>query len=360
MSNKVVLAYSGGLDTSYCVKYLTVDKGLEVHTVAVDTGGFSKEDYKFIEERAFQLGAKTHRTINALDKYYKECIKYLIFGNVLKNNTYPLSVSAERFFQAMAVAEYANEIDAQFIAHGSTGAGNDQVRFDLAFEILAPGKGIITPIREMSLSRQEEVAYLKEHGVELSWEKAQYSINKGLWGTSVGGAETLTSHQALPSEAYPSQLKNETPQQISIGFEKGEPVSLNGKQMEPTKVIQALNDLGAEYAIGRDIHVGDTIIGIKGRVGFEAPAALILVKAHHLLEKHTQTKDQQQLKAFLADTYGNKLHEAEFLGVDSPYDMMKSKAGQYGETNKAWSSDDAIGFIKIYGMSQKIYHSIKE
>lgn len=394
MSNKVVLAYSGGLDTSYCVKYLTIDKGLEVHTVAVDTGGFSKEDYQFLEERSLELGAKSHRTINALEKYYDECIKYLIFGNVLKNNTYPLSVSAERFFQAIAVAEYANEIDAQYIAHGSTGAGNDQVRFDLAFDILAPGKGIITPIREMSLSRQEEVEYLKQHGVELSWEKAQYSINKGLWGTSVGGAETLTSHQALPSEAYPNQLKNETPQQITIGFEKGEPISLNGESMTPTKVIQALNDLGADYAIGRDIHVGDTIIGIKGRVGFEAPAALILVKAHHLLEKHTQTKDQQQLKAFLADTYGNKLHEAEFLdpvmrdieqfmqstqhrvtgevyvniapynfqvvGVESQYDMMKSKAGQYGEANKAWSSDDAIGFIKIYGMSQKIYHSIEE
>ena len=392
MNKKVVLAYSGGLDTSYCVKYLTVEKGLDVHTVAVDTGGFSQDEYSFLEQRAKELGAVSHHTINAVEKYYEQCVKYLIFGNVLKNNTYPLSVSAERFFQAIAVAEYAQKIDAAYVAHGSTGAGNDQIRFDLAFQILAPNVEIITPIRDGQLTRQQEVAYLKKHGVELSWEKAKYSINQGLWGTSVGGAETLTSHQALPEDAYPSEVKQTTPKKITIGFETGEPVSLDGKTVTPVQVIRQLNELASAYAIGRDIHVGDTIIGIKGRVGFEAAAALVIIKAHHLLEKHTQSKDQQQLKAFLADTYGNKLHEAEFLdpvmrdieaffsstqqrvtgevfvslapyrfsllGIESKYDLMKSKAGQYGEENKAWSADEAKGFIKIYGMAQKIYHNV--
>lgn len=393
-NNKVVLAYSGGLDTSYCIKYFSEEKGLEVHTVAVDTGGFDPEAYSFLEERAFQLGATSHRTINALEDYYEQCIKFLIFGNVLKNNTYPLSVSAERFFQAMAVAKYAAEIDAAYVAHGSTGAGNDQVRFDLAFEILALGVEILTPIRDLGLSREEETTYLQKHGVDISWEKAQYSINKGLWGTSVGGAETLTSHQALPDAAYPSPLVRTDPVACSIQFRKGEVVGINGETMSPLAAIKALNALASEYAIGRDTHVGDTIIGIKGRVGFEAPASLVLIKAHHLLEKHVQTKDQQQLKSFLAETYGNKLHEAEFLdpvmrdieaffsstqkrvtgkvfvrfspyrfeliGIESPFDLMKSKAGQYGEVNKAWTADDAKGFIKIYGMGQKIYHSIKD
>lgn len=393
-NNKVVLAYSGGLDTSYCIKYFSEEKGLEVHTVAVDTGGFNKGAYEFLEKRAFQLGAKSHRTINALEDYYSQCIKYLIFGNVLKNNTYPLSVSAERFFQAMAVGKYAAEIGASYVAHGSTGAGNDQVRFDLAFELLAPGVEILTPIRDLGLTRQQEVTFLQKHGVDISWEKAQYSINKGLWGTSVGGAETLTSHKTLPEDAYPSPLKKTDSMDVSVTFQKGEPVSVNGKAATPLEVIRELNELGSAYAIGRDIHVGDTIIGIKGRVGFEAVASLVLVKAHHLLEKHTQTKDQQQIKSFLAETYGNKLHEAEFLdpvmrdieaffestqkrvsgtvllkfhpyrfelvGVDSKYDLMKSKAGQYGEVNTAWTSDDAKGFIKIYGMPQKIYHAIQD
>lgn len=393
-NNKVVLAYSGGLDTSYCIKYLSLEKGLEVHTVAVNTGGFDDEAKVFLQERADALGAKSHRTIDASEDFYNQCIKYLIFGNILKNNTYPLSVSAERFFQAIAIAQYANEIDAAYVAHGSTGAGNDQVRFDLAFQILAPQVEILTPIRDLSLSRKEEVDYLKKHGINLSWEKAQYSINKGLWGTSVGGKETLTSDQGLPSEAFPSQLKKETPSTLSIQFEKGEPTAVNGETMPPVQIIEKLNELGGEYAIGRDVHVGDTIIGIKGRVGFEAAAAILLIKAHHLLEKHTLSASQMQLKNFLSETYGNKLHEAQFLdpsvrdieafldssqrrvsgevflelhpyyfrtlGVETPYDLMKSKAAQYGEENKAWNAEEAKGFIKIYGMSQKIYHAIKD
>ncbi len=391
---KVVLAYSGGLDTSFCIKYLSEEKGLEVHTVAVNTGGFDEDAERFLAQRANDLGAASHRVINALEDYYRDCIRYLIFGNVLKNNTYPLSVSSERFFQAMVIAEYANKIGAQYVAHGSTGAGNDQVRFDLAFQVLAPQVEIITPIRDLGLSRQQEVDYLKKHGVDLDWEKAQYSINKGIWGTSVGGKETLTSKEALPSEAYPSQPKKEKPKKVSIGFEQGEPVLLNGQRMDPIDLIQEMNTLAGEYAIGRDIHVGDTIIGIKGRVGFEAPGPLVIIDAHALLEKHTLSAQQLNLKSFLGNTYGNLLHEAMFFdpamrdiegflsssqrrvsgtvyltfhpyrytldGIESKYDLMASKVGQYGETNEAWSSDDAKGFIKIYGMSQKIYYSIDD
>lgn len=392
--SKVVLAYSGGLDTSYCIKYLSEEKGLEVHTIAVNTGGFDEEAEEFLQQRAEQLGAASHKMVNILDEYYEQCIRYLIFGNCLKNNTYPLSVSSERFYQAMVVGRYADEIGAKYVAHGSTGAGNDQVRFDLAFQILAPDVEIITPIRDQSLTRQQEVEYLKKHGVNLSWEKAQYSINKGIWGTSVGGKETLTSKEALPNDAYPSQLQKEEPQQIQIEFKKGEVVGLNGQSLSPLDAIEQLNEIGSQYAIGRDTHVGDTIIGIKGRVGFEAPAALMIIKAHELLEKHTLSADQLQIKSFLASNYGNMLHEAKFfdpvmrdieaflnrsqqrvtgtvylrlhpyrfelLGIDSPFDLMASKVGQYGEVNDAWTSEDAKGFINLFGMSQKIYHAIKD
>lgn len=392
--DKVVLAYSGGLDTSFCIKYLSEEKNLEVHTVAVNTGGFDTEAEEFLEQRANQLGATSHQVINALDDYYKDCLRFLIFGNVLKNNTYPLSVSSERFFQAMVIAQYANKINAKYVAHGSTGAGNDQVRFDLAFQVLAPQVEIITPIRDLGLTRQEEVDYLKKHGVDLNWEKAQYSINKGIWGTSVGGKETLTSRQALPDEAYPSQPTRNDELEVSIGFQKGEPVALNGQKMDPLDVIESLNELGRQFAIGRDTHVGDTIIGIKGRVGFEAPAPLVIIDAHFLLEKHTLSADQLNMKSFLGTTYGNLLHEAQFFdplmrdieqflissqrrvtgtvylkfypyrytleGIESKYDLMASTVGQYGETSKAWDSDDAKGFIKIYGMSQKIYHSLDD
>lgn len=391
MSNKAVLAYSGGLDTSYCLVNLTKDQGMEVHTVIVNTGGFSEEELKDIEARAYELGSSKHVTIDITDKYYNDCVRYLIYGNILKNNTYPLSVSAERMFQSIAIAQYAKEVEAEYIVHGSTGAGNDQIRFDVAFAVISPNSKIITPIRDEKLSRQQEVDYLQSKGVNYSWEKAKYSINRGIWGTSVGGVETLTSDQALPEEAYPTQLSRTEPSTIEIEFEKGIPVALDGEKMSPVQLIQKLNEIGGEYAIGRDIHVGDTILGIKGRVGFEAPAAYILIKAHHLLEKHTLTRWQLLHKDSLANWYGTLLHEAQYLdpvmrdieaflessqnhvtgkvkvqlnpyyfnmiGIESPYDMMQSKVATYGEENEAWDSRDARGFIKIFGNQLKIVHS---
>ncbi|MGV0928640.1 argininosuccinate synthase [Empedobacter sp. ULE_I145] len=391
MSNKAVLAYSGGLDTSYCLVNLTKDQGMEVHTVIVNTGGFSAEELKDIEERAYELGSSKHVTIDITDKYYNDCVRYLIYGNILKNNTYPLSVSAERMFQSIAIAQYAKDVDAEYIVHGSTGAGNDQIRFDVAFAVISPQSKIITPIRDEKLSRQQEVEYLQANGVNYSWEKAKYSINRGIWGTSVGGVETLTSNQALPEEAYPTQLSRTEPSVIEIEFEKGIPTALDGEKLSPVALIQKLNEIGGEYAIGRDIHVGDTILGIKGRVGFEAPAAYLLIKAHHLLEKHTLTRWQLLHKDSLSNWYGTLLHEAQYLdpvmrdieaflessqnhvtgkvkvqlnpyhfsmiGIESPYDMMQSKVATYGEENEAWDSRDARGFIKIFGNQLKIVHS---
>ena len=388
---KLVLAYSGGLDTSYCLKTLS-QEGYEVHAVSVNTGGFSGEEIKVQEEKAYAMGASTYRSIDALQSFYDKIVKYLIFGNVLKNNTYPLSVSAERIVQAIEIIEYAKSIDAQYIAHGSTGAGNDQVRFDLIFQVLAPSIEIITPIRDQQLSREAEIDYLKSQGIELSWEKAQYSINQGLWGTSVGGSETLTSHQALPDTAYPSPLKEHTPKKIILTFKAGELVALNGKSGDAVSLIQQLQELAKDYAIGRDIHVGDTIIGIKGRVGFEAAAPMIIIKAHHLLEKHTQSKWQQFQKEQMANFYGMLLHEGNYLdavmrdieaflessqktvngdvfvtlhphrfeleGVDSPNDLMNASFGSYGEMNKGWTAEEAKGFIKITANAHKIYGSV--
>ncbi|CAM3207393.1 argininosuccinate synthase [Empedobacter stercoris] len=391
MSNKAVLAYSGGLDTSYCLVNLTKDQGMEVHTVIVNTGGFSEVELKEIETRAYELGSSKHVTIDITDKYYNDCVRFLIYGNVLKNNTYPLSVSAERMFQSIAIAQYAKDVEAEYIVHGSTGAGNDQIRFDVAFAVISPQSKIITPIRDEKLSRQQEVEYLQANGVNYSWEQAKYSINRGIWGTSVGGVETLTSNQALPEEAYPTQLSRTEPSVIEIEFEKGIPTALDGKKLSPVALIQQLNEIGGEYAIGRDIHVGDTILGIKGRVGFEAPAAYLLIKAHHLLEKHTLTRWQLLHKDSLSNWYGTLLHEAQYLdpvmrdieaflessqekvtgkvkvqlnpyhfsmiGIESPYDMMQSKVAVYGEENDAWDSRDARGFIKIFGNQLKIVHS---
>lgn len=393
MSDKpVVLAFSGGLDTSYCVAYLKHELGLEVHTALVNTGGFSDEELKEVKQKALNLGAATHKTFNRLDEFYEKAIKYLIYGNVLKNDTYPLSVSAERAFQAMTIANYAAEKGAGYLAHGSTGAGNDQVRFDMIFQILAPGVEILTPIRDQKLSRTEEVDYLKQHGIDLDWEEAQYSINKGLWGTSVGGAETLTSHLSLPEEAWPTPLSEQEPREIEISFEHGEVRGIDGKQLDPVEAIQTLTEIASPYAIGRDIHVGDTIIGIKGRVGFEAPAALILIKAHQTLEKHVLTKWQQYWKDQLADWYGLLLHEGQYLepvmrnieafmedtqnpvsgtvrvqlhpyrfdilGIQSDKDLMQSRFGDYGEMNKSWSGEDVKGFAKILSNQIKIHQSI--
>lgn len=391
---KIVLAYSGGLDTSYCAKYLSKEENFEVHAVSVNTGGFTSEEVKKISENATKIGAASYMNIDAVSSFYEKVVKYLIYGNVLKNQTYPLSVSAERIIQAIEIVNYAKEIGAEYIAHGSTGAGNDQVRFDLIFQILAPDIEIITPIRDKKLTRQEEIEYLQKNGVEMNWEKAKYSINKGLWGTSVGGAETLTSEKPLPENAFPSQLKETEPKQISLTFTKGELTAVNNKENSPEKNITILEDIASKYAIGRDIHVGDTIIGIKGRVGFEAAAALITIKAHHLLEKHTLSKWQLQHKDYVAGWYGTHLHEGQYLdavmrdleaflqssqkqvtgkvfvtlypyrfvleGIESANDLMNSGFGKYGEENNAWTAEDAKGFIKILANPGKIAQQVKQ
>lgn len=392
---KVVLAFSGGLDTSYCVKYLANEKNLEVYSAIANTGGFSQEELQEVEKNAYALGVKKHVAIDITDLYYNNCIRYMVYGNILKNNTYPLSVSSERIFQALATVKYAREIGAQYIAHGSTGAGNDQVRFDLTFQILAPELKIITPIRDKVLSREEEIEYLKKEGVQRDWTKMAYSINKGLWGTSVGGKETLTSHLPLPGSAYPSQPQKTGSERLELEFVKGELVGVNGKTFSnKVDAIRTVEAFGSAYAIGRDIHVGDTIIGIKGRVGFEASAPIIIMKAHHLLEKHTLTKWQMYWKEQLANWYGMLLHEALYLepvmrdiekflestqanvtgkvfiqlhpfhfmleGIESAHDLMKSGFGDYGEVNKAWSGDDVKGFTTILGNSLKIFNHVNK
>lgn len=389
---KVVLAYSGGLDTSYCLKYLKNELGYEVYTLLINTGGFTADELSAIAERAYELGSAQHTNLDIIDKYYEKAIKYLVFGNVLKNNTYPLSVSAERVFQALETVKHAKKLGADAIAHGSTGAGNDQIRFDLVFQTIAPEMEIITPIRDLKLTRQQEVEYLQQHGVAYSWEKAQYSINKGIWGTSVGGKETLTSAQPLPEEAYPSPLIKSGHEKVTLHFEKGELVGLNDVFEKPSLNIQKLEELASAYAIGRDIHVGDTIIGIKGRVGFEAAAPLIIIKAHHLLEKHVLGKWQQYWKEQLGNWYGMLFHEGQYLdpvmrnietfltdtqktvtgtvtatlkpyhfsldGIASAHDLMNTGFGEYGEINNAWTADDAKGFIKIVGNAQNIYAQV--
>ena len=392
MNNKVVLAFSGGLDTSFCVPYLMNERGLEVHTVMVNTGGFSPEEEKAIEQRALSLGAASHTTVNAVGTYYSKGIKYLIYGNILKNATYPLSVSSERVFQALEVLEHVRKIGAAYVAHGSTGAGNDQVRFDIVFEILSPEVEIIAPVREHGFTRQYEIDYLQKHGFDFSWEKAKYSINQGLWGTSIGGVETLSSDGWLPEEAYPTKVTKTEPEHIRIGFHKGEPVSLNGVGMSPVEVIKAVRDIAGPFGIGRDIHIGDTIIGIKGRVGFEAAAPMIIIKAHHLLEKHVLTKGQLYWKEPIAGWYGQQMHEAMYLdpvmrdmeammdsieqnvtgevevalmpyhfsvlGCTSAHDLMSSKFGAYGEVNKSYTGRDVIGFTKVIANPLKIYYSV--
>ena len=389
---KVVLAFSGGLDTSYCAKYLSDEKGFDVYSVIVNTGGFSDAELAEVEQRAYNLGVCHHETVDVTQDYYNNCIKYMIFGNILKNNTYPLSVSSERAFQAMATVAYAQKTGAQYIAHGSTGAGNDQVRFDLVFQILMPDVKVITPIRDMKLSREAEIEYLKSKGVTDNWEKKAYSINKGLWGTSIGGRETLSSDSWLPEEAYPSQLKVTGETLLELTFEKGEPVEVDGEKLPPVEVIRRIEKTASAYAIGRDTHVGDTIIGIKGRVGFEAAAPLILIKAHHLLEKHVLTKWQQYWKEQLANWYGMLLHEGQYLdpvmrniekfmddsqkyvsgrvkvilhpyrfevlGVSSEHDLMNAKFAKYGEENTAFTGDDVIGFTKILSNQMKIYGAV--
>jgi argininosuccinate synthase len=393
MNNKVVLAYSGGLDTTYCAVYLQKIKNLEIHAVTVNTGGFTEEEIYGIETRAKSLGVASFQCVDVRATYYDSCIKYLIFGNVLKNATYPLSVSAERMVQAIAVAEQVKKTGAAFVAHGSTGAGNDQVRFDMVFQNMLPGVEILTPIRDLRLSREEEIVFLKEYGVEVNVEKARYSINKGLWGTSVGGKETLTSKEYLPEEAWPTQVTQTGIRHLELSFDKGELQAIDGTVFRhPVEAIQHLQAIAQPYGIGRDIHVGDTIIGIKGRVGFEAAAPILIIKAHHLLEKHTLTKFQLYWKDQLSGWYGNWLHEGQMLdptmrniekfledtqvtvtgkvfvtlqpyrytvtGIESAHDLMNSKFGSYGEINKGWSGDDVKGFARIFGNQSAIYHKV--
>ena len=394
MKEKVVLAFSGGLDTSFCAKYLTEEKGYELYTAIANTGGFSQEELKAIEERAYKLGATKHVTLDITQEYYNKSIKYMVFGNILRNGTYPISVSSERIFQAIATINYAKEIGADYVAHGSTGAGNDQVRFDLTFNVLAQNIKVLTPTRDMTLTREYEIDYLKKHGFVADFTKMEYSINKGLWGTSIGGKETLHSDQTLPEEAYPSQMTATGEETLTIDFEKGEIAAVNGKTYDnKVDAIRAVEAIASKYAIGRDMHIGDTIIGIKGRVGFEAAAPMVIINAHKMLEKHTLTKWQQYWKDQVGTWYGMFLHEAQYLepvmrdieaflessqrnvtgrvivqlkpyhyvlvGGQSDYDLMKPDFGEYGEVNKAWTADDVKGFTKILGNQMKIYYSVQ-
>lgn len=391
---KIVLGFSGGLDTSFCVKHLSEDRGFEVHSIVVNTGGFDAAELQKIEAHAYKLGVKTHTAVDATKTYYDRIIRYLVYGNVLKNNTYPLSVSAERLSQALHIAEHVIKTGASAVAHGSTGAGNDQVRFDMVFHVMIPEVEIITPIRDLQLSREAEIAYLTERGVEMNFAKAVYSINKGLWGTSVGGKETLQSHGMLPEEAWPTQVTKTGSEDLVLHFEKGELKGVNDtKFSHPVEAIEALQKIAGPYGIGRDIHVGDTIIGIKGRVGFEAAAPMLIIKAHHALEKHVLTKWQLSWKDQLAQFYGTWLHEGQILdpvmrdieaflessqqhvtgsvfiqlhpyryqiaGIESAYDLMSKKFGSYGEMNTGWTGDDVRGFSKIFGNQTTIYEKIK-
>lgn len=392
---KVLLAFSGGLDTSFAVKYLSEDLGYEVHTAIANTGGFSAADLERIAARAEELGAASHAALDITREYYDKSIRYMIAGNVLRNGTYPISVSSERIFQAIAIIEYAKKIGADAVAHGSTGAGNDQVRFDLTFQILAPEIEIITPTRDLTLTREYEIDYLRKHGIKADYKKMEYSINQGLWGTSIGGKETLHSEQTLPDSAYPSQVTAEGSETLKLSFVKGELKEVNGVIYDnPVEAIQAVEAIGSRFGIGRDMHIGDTIIGIKGRVGFEAAAPILIINAHKMLEKHTLTKWQQYWKDQIGTWYGMFLHEAQYLepvmrdmekflessqqnvtgtveltlrplgytlvGVDSPFDLMKTDFGEYGEVNKAWSADDVKGFTKILGNQMKIYHNVQK
>ncbi len=389
---KILLAFSGGLDTTFCAIYLAKEKNLEVHSALVNTGGFSETELEGVQAHADRLGIVSHAAIEVTADYYNRCIRYMIFGNILKNRSYPLSVSSERTFQAIALVNYAKEHGFTKIAHGSTAAGNDQVRFDLVFQVLAPDIEIITPIRELQIARADEIEYLQKAGVEMDWSKLEYSINQGIWGTSVGGKETLVSNSELPEQAYPTQVEKSGTEMVSIEFDKGEPVGLNGQRYEPLVVIRELEKIAGAWGVGRDVHVGDTIIGIKGRVGFEAAAARVIIDAHLALEKHVLTKWQLHWKEQVGQWYGMFVHEAQYLepvmrdleafldssqdnvsgkvnvrfrpysyvatGVESPFDLMNSSFASYGEMNKAWTADEVNGFTRILGNQQRIWFSV--
>ncbi|MFL2610688.1 MAG: argininosuccinate synthase [Flavobacteriaceae bacterium] len=392
-NNKIVLAYSGGLDTSFCLKKL-IDEGFDVHPILINTGGFTKSDLRLIKYNSKIIGSNKFKCINAEKDFYQKIIRFLVYGNILKNSTYPLSVSSERIIQAIEIIKYAKKIKASSIAHGSTGAGNDQVRFDLIFQILSSDIKIITPIRDNKISREEEISFLKKNGVKLNWDEKKYSINKGLWGTSIGGKETLGSRHNIPENAYPSKVDKKKEENISLTFKKGEIVAVNNIKASPLENIKKIDEIASKFGIGRDTHVGDTIIGIKGRVGFEAAAPILIIKAHHLLEKHTLTKWQLIYKEQLCINYGLLLHEGQYLdpvmrdieefltssqknvsgdvfiklnpyryeliGIKSKFDLMDSKFVNYGEMNKKWSADEVKGFIKILSNQNKIYQKINK
>lgn len=390
---KVVVAFSGGLDTSYNVMYLTKEMGYEVYAACANTGGFSAEQLKKNEENAYKLGAVKYVTLDVTQEYYEKSLKYMIYGNVLRNNCYPISVSSERIFQAIAIARYANEIGADAIAHGSTGAGNDQIRFDMTFLVMAPGVEIITLTRDRNLTRKEEVDYLNANGFSADFTKLKYSYNVGIWGTSICGGELLDSRQGLPESAYLKHPTKSEPETLSLGFSHGELCSVNGEEFsDKIAAIQKVEEIGAAFAVGRDCHVGDTIIGIKGRVGFEAAAPMLIIAAHRYLEKYTLSKWQQYWKDQVANWYGMFLHESQYLepvmpdieamltssqrnvngtvtlelrpygfqtvGVDSPDDLVKNKFGEYGETQNGWTSDEAKGFIKVTSTPLRAYYSL--
>lgn len=389
---KVVVAYSGGLDTSYTVMYLAKELGYEVYAACADTGGFSPAQLKANEENAYKLGAKHYVTLDVTQEYYTKSLKYMIYGNVLRNGTYPISVSSERIFQAIAIARYANEVGADAIAHGSTGAGNDQVRFDMTFLVMAPGVEILTLTRDNALSRDEEIEYLRSNGFVADFTKMKYSYNVGIWGTSICGGEILDSKQGLPDSAYLKQVEKDGKEEMRIEFKHGEIVAVNGKAFDnKIKAIRYIESIAAPYGIGRDMHVGDTIIGIKGRVGFEAAAPMVIINAHKFLEKYTLSKWQQYWKDQVANWYGMFLHESQYLepvmrdieamlessqrnvngtvivelrplsmfmvGVDSPDDLVKTKFGEYGEMQKGWTADDAKGFIKVLSTPLRVYYA---
>lgn len=389
---KVVVAYSGGLDTSYTVMYLAKELGYEVYAACADTGGFSPAQLKANEENAYKLGAKHYVTLDVTQEYYAKSLKYMIYGNVLRNGTYPISVSSERIFQAIAIARYANEVGADAIAHGSTGAGNDQVRFDMTFLVMAPGVEILTLTRDNALSRDEEIEYLRSNGFVADFTKMKYSYNVGIWGTSICGGEILDSKQGLPDSAYLKQVEKDGKEEMRIEFKHGEIVAVNGKAFDDKiEAIRYIESIAAPYGIGRDMHVGDTIIGIKGRVGFEAAAPMVIINAHKFLEKYTLSKWQQYWKDQVANWYGMFLHESQYLepvmrdieamlessqrnvngtvivelrplsmfmvGVDSPDDLVKTKFGEYGEMQKGWTADDAKGFIKVLSTPLRVYYA---
>ena len=389
---KVVVAFSGGLDTSFTVMYLAKEKGYEVHAACANTGGFSKEQLEANEANAYKLGATKYVTLDVTREYYEKSLKYMVYGNVLRNGIYPVSVSSERIFQALAIARYANEIGADAIAHGSTGAGNDQVRFDMTFLVMTPGMEIITLTRDMALTRQEEIDYLNQHGFAADFAKLKYSYNVGIWGTSICGGEILDSAQGLPETAYLKHCTKDGMDLLRLSFEQGELKAVNGERIDdPVRAIQKVEEIGAAYAIGRDMHVGDTIIGIKGRVGFEAAAPMLIIGAHRFLEKYTLSKWQQYWKDQVANWYGMFLHESQYLepvmrdieamlassqrnvngtailelrpygfhtvGVESADDLVKNKLGEYGEMQKGWTAEDAKGFIKVLSTPLRAYYA---